>query len=102
MVDAAAEKPLVTITGVTGFIGAITTKLFLEDGSYRVRGTVRDRNNQTKMNPLKQTIGEELFAQLELVEADLLNEESVAAAISGSTFVAHTASPFVLEDPEDE
>ena len=95
MVDA-GEKPLVTITGVTGFLGSMTAKVYLEDGSYRIRGTVRDCNNATKINPLKQTLGEELFAQMELVEADLLNAESMAAAIVGSTFVVHTASPFVL------
>ena len=38
---------------------------------------------------------------MELVEADLLNAESMAAAIVGSTFVVHTASPFVLQNPPD-
>ena len=99
MVDAA--KPLVTITGVTGFLGSQTAKVYLEDGSYRIRGTVRDCNNATKIDPLKKTLGDELFAQLELVNADLLNEESISAAIAGSTYVVHTASPFVLANPED-
>ena len=103
MVDAnAGDKPLVTITGVTGFLGAQTVKVFLEDGSYRVRGTVRSKNNATKIDPLKKTLGEELFSQLELVEADLLNQESIEAALAGSTFVVHTASPFVLSNPDDE
>jgi len=100
MVDGA--KPLVTITGVTGFLGSMTAKYYLEDGGYRIRGTVRDVNNATKINPLKSTLGEELFSKLELVEADLLNQESISAALSGSTYVIHTASPFVLQDPEDE
>ena len=95
------EKPLVTITGVTGFIGAWTAKYYLESGQYRIRGTVRSTGNATKINPLKQTLGDELFGQLELVEADLLNQESIANAISGSKFVVHTASPFILGDPED-
>ena len=43
MVD--VEKPLVTITGMTGYIGAETTLQFLQDGGYRIRGTVRDKNN---------------------------------------------------------
>ena len=100
MVDA-GEKPLVTITGVTGFLGSMTAKVYLEDGSYRIRGTVRDVNNASKIDPLKQTLGEELFNQMELVEADLLNAESMANAIVGSTFVVHTASPFVLQNPPD-
>ena len=52
MVDA-GEKPLVTITGVTGFLGSMTAKVYLEDGSYRIRGTVRDVNNASKIDPLK-------------------------------------------------
>ena len=44
MVDA-AEKPLVTITGISGYIGSHVALLFLKDGGYRVRGTVRDPNN---------------------------------------------------------
>ena len=35
------EKPLVTITGVTGYLGSHTCLAFLKDGSFRVRGTVR-------------------------------------------------------------
>ena len=57
MVEANA-KPLVTITGVTGFLGSTTAKLFLEDGNYRIRGTVRDTNNAAKIDPLKKTLGE--------------------------------------------
>ena len=43
-----------------------------------------------------------LFDQIELVEADLLKEQSLFEAISGSTFVVHTASPFVIAPPKDE
>ena len=45
------------------------------------------------MNPIKSAFGD-LFNQLEVVEADLLNEDSLAAACEGSTYVVHTASPF--------
>ena len=102
MVDENTTKPLVTITGVSGFIGSMTVKCYLEDGSYRVRGTVRDVNNAVKMDPLKKTLGEELFNRLELVQADLLDQASIDTALAGSTYVVHTASPFVLKDPEDE
>ncbi len=72
MVDA-SEKPLVTITGVTGFIGSMIAKYFLEDDSYRVRGTVRDKNNAIKMEPLRKTLGDELYNKIEIREANLLN-----------------------------
>jgi len=52
------EKPLVTITGVTGFLGTWVTKMYLEAGSFRVRGTVRSLNNASKIDPLKKTLGE--------------------------------------------
>ena len=51
------EKPLVTITGVTGFLGAWVTKEFLEAGTFRVRGTVRSTSNAAKIDPLKKTLG---------------------------------------------
>ena len=69
-------KPLVTITGITGFLGAHVCLLFLKDGSYRVRGTVRSKTNTSKIDPIKKAYGE-LFDQLELVEADLLNDASM-------------------------
>ena len=70
------QKPLVTITGVTGYIGAHVCLLFLKDGSFRVRGTVRSKANAARVEPLKKAFGE-LFDQLELVEADLLDDASM-------------------------
>ena len=93
MAEAAAEKPLVTLTGITGYIGAETCLQFLKDGGFRVRGTVRDKTNEAKLAPIREAFGE-LFEQLELVEADLMNEESLITACAGSTYVVHLASPF--------
>jgi dihydroflavonol-4-reductase len=87
-------KPLVVITGVTGYLGSQTCLTFLQDGSYRVRGTVRSTSNASKMAALKNGFGEELFEQLELVEADLNDEASIIAACEGADYVVHTASPF--------
>ena len=100
MVDG-AEKPLVTITGITGYLGGQTCLAFLQDGSYRVRGTVRDKNNQAKLQPLRDSFGD-LFNQLELVDADLTNDASLAAAVTGATYVVHTASPFFFGDSYEE
>jgi len=97
----AEAKPIVTITGISGYIGSEVTALFLRDGGYRVRGTVRDKNNAAKIDPLKAAFGDELFAQLELVEADLMNEESLVTAIAGSTYVVHVASPFFMGKDEE-
>ena len=70
------QKPLVTITGITGYLGAHVCHHFLKDGSYRVRGTVRSKTNTSKIDPIKKAYGE-LFNQLELVEADLLDDASM-------------------------
>jgi len=56
MVDA-GNKPIVTLTGITGYIGAETCLQFLRDGSFRVRGTVRDRNNEAKVAPIRESFG---------------------------------------------
>jgi len=83
---------------VSGYIGLNVLKLFLEDGSFRVRGTVRGLNEK-KLEPIKTAMGA-LFADLEMVEADLLDADSLAKAIVGATFVVHTASPFPLKNPK--
>lgn len=51
------DKPIVTLTGVTGYLGSKVCERFLEDGSFRVRGTVRDKNNQAKLAPLREAFG---------------------------------------------
>jgi len=98
MVDA---QPLVTITGVTGFLGSQIAAVFLKDGKYQVRGTVRSKTNAAKIDPLKAGLGD-LFDKMELVEADMLDEATVLKACEGATYVIHPASPFAPQLPEDE
>ena len=95
----AGDKPIVTITGITGYLGAETCLQYLQDGGFRVRGTVRDRTSEAKVAPIREAFGD-LFNQLELVEADLMNEQSLIDAIQGSTYVVHTASPFFMSQDE--
>jgi len=45
--------PIVTITGITGFIGSWVGLLSLQSGKYRVRGTVRSTSNIAKLDPLR-------------------------------------------------
>jgi len=75
--------------------------VFLKDGKYRIRGTVRNMSNPAKIDPLKKAFGE-YFDRLELVEADLLDEQSILDAIAGSTYVIHTASPFFFQTKTKE
>lgn len=95
------SKKKVVITGITGFLGSQVCDSFLKDGSFEVRGTVRDKNNEKKLAPLKKAFGDN-YNKLELAEADLLKPESVDEAIKGCDYVVHTASPFPLSFPDDE
>ena len=77
-----SDLPLVVITGVSGYIGSWVAKVFLDSGKYRVRGTVRDVSNQEKLEPVLKGIGDN-SCQLELVNADVLNYESLTNAWKG-------------------
>ena len=90
-----ASKPLVTITGISGYLGSHVCLQFLKSGKYRVRGTVRNKDDEAKMADLKEAFGA-LFSKLELRNADLMNAESIEAALEGSQYVVHVASPFVI------
>ena len=96
-----SEKPLVCITGISGYVGSQVCLYFLKDGKYKVRGTVRNTKRPEKLEPLKKAFGE-FYDQLELVEADLDNEQSIIDAIAGCTYVVHTASPFPITKVKDE
>ena len=96
-----SSKPIVLITGVSGYLGSHVGLVFLKDGNFTVRGTVRDTKNEKKILPLKKAFGE-LFDKLTLVEADLENKESIFNAVKGANFVVHTASPFPLKAPKTE
>jgi nucleoside-diphosphate-sugar epimerase len=52
------KKPVVLITGVSGYLGSHIALEFLKDGGFTVRGTVRDLNNEKKITPLRQAFSE--------------------------------------------
>ena len=65
------------ITGISGYIGLFVLREFLRNGNFRVRGTIRNKN-EAKIKPIREAVGEALFEQLEIVEADLLNADSLS------------------------
>jgi len=93
------DKPIVVVTGVSGYIGCHVFKKFLDDGSFRVIGTVRDKDNAERLAPMKKLLGEDI----ELRNADLLNADSIDKAVEGATYLVHVASPvsLVCENSED-
>ncbi len=77
------SRPGVLITGATGFTG-MSLALALAAGGYPVRALVRDR---TRAEPLEK-------AGVTLLEGDLLEPDSVRAAVTGVDTVYHLAAVF--------
>ncbi|KAJ7964855.1 Cinnamoyl-CoA reductase [Quillaja saponaria] len=86
----------VCVTGAGGFIASWIVKLLLEKG-YSVRGTVRNPDDPKNAH-LKELDGAQ--ERLTLFKADLLDLESLKAAINGCNGVFHAASP-VTDNPEE-
>ncbi len=57
---------------MSGFLGNHVCKMFLEDGTYKVRGTTTNPNNKDKIDSIKQACGDYHYEkELELVKLDL-------------------------------
>jgi nucleoside-diphosphate-sugar epimerase len=97
---ASESRPLVLVTGATGYIAGHCIRELLEHG-YRVRGTVRSLADPRKTEHLRR-IATQLGGTLELVEADLTSDRGWREAVAGCTYVQHVASPFPAEVPRDE
>lgn len=92
---------MVLVTGASGYVGSHCIKQLLEAGEYRVRGTIRSLKNEAICQGLNSLVPDAKFP-LQLVEADLLVEESWKNAVNGCTYVLHVASPFFVERPKNE
>ncbi|XP_022084150.1 NADPH-dependent methylglyoxal reductase GRE2-like isoform X3 [Acanthaster planci] len=90
----------VLVTGASGFVASHVVQQLLQT-EYNVRGTVRSLSNETKVKHLKSMCGNSR-SPLELVEADLMNQESWISAVKDCRYVLHIASPFPVSSPKDE
>ena len=70
-------KVTVGVTGASGYIAGEVIHQLLQRG-YRVKGSVRSLNDESKVQHLKQ-----LFPEVELFEADLLKEGSFDEGLKG-------------------
>ena len=95
----AGDVPLVLVTGASGFIATHIVQQLLVKGKVKVRGTVRSLKNEEKVKPLQEMVPDATYP-LELVEADLMNEESWKEAVRGCSYVYHVASPVPLVMPK--
>ncbi|WP_460703695.1 SDR family oxidoreductase, partial [Myceligenerans halotolerans] len=87
------------VTGATGFIaGHVIEELLTHD--YRVRATVRSLHDPARTAHLR-ALADRTGGDLELVEADLLDDAGWPEAVDGCTSVLHMASPFPPAPPRD-
>lgn len=94
------ENTKVLVTGVTGFVGSHTAIALLNKG-YQVTGSLR---SMKRADSIKTAIAAhtENIDKLDFVEADLLSAADWDKATQGIDYVMHVASPFTLEQPDDE
>lgn len=83
------------VTGANGYIAMHIVDQLLKQG-HHVRGTVRSLNDQEKVESLRK------LGPVELVEANLLDGESLKKAVRGMDVVLHVASPVTVNAIEED
>jgi len=86
--------PLVCITGITTFVGCQICLAFLQNGGFKVRGTMNDIKNRKMLKQLNKAYGS-LYENLEIVQANIYMESTLHQAFKGCQYVIHTETPFV-------
>ncbi len=92
-------KPLVLVTGATGFIAKHIIAELLRRG-HPVRGTVRRLDKSDDVRRAVTRAGADA-SELTFIAADLLSDTGWDQAVAGVTHVLHTASPFPIQQPDD-
>jgi len=97
---AGAEMEKVLVTGGSGFIGLHCIQQLLDQG-FQVKTTIRSDTRQMEIvNAMTKHSSHP--ENLEFFVADLLHDAGWNEAVSDCQYVLHVASPFVIENPEDE
>ncbi len=89
----------ILVTGATGYIASWVIKNLLEQG-HTVHSTVRDLNKTHTFQHLTD-IAAKSTGNLELFQANLLEEGAFDVAMQGCEIVLHMASPFVVTNYKD-
>ncbi|KAE9598646.1 putative cinnamoyl-CoA reductase [Lupinus albus] len=93
---------VVCVTGASGAIGSWLVRLLLERG-YTVHATIQDLKDEKETKHLEAMEGAK--SCLHFFQMDLLDSDSIAAAIKGCAGVFHLACPNIIgqvKDPEKE
>ncbi|MBS1660766.1 MAG: aldehyde reductase [Bacteroidetes bacterium] len=94
-------KPLVLVTGGTGFVGIHCILQLLQQG-YKVRTTLRSLKRKEEVFAMLREGGIHSFENLSFVEADLTRDDNWDTAVGDCTYILHVASPIHLELPKHE
>ncbi|XP_057782581.1 cinnamoyl-CoA reductase CAD2-like isoform X1 [Salvia miltiorrhiza] len=92
------EGEVVCVTGASGFIGSWLVHFLLHRG-YAVRATVKNLGDERETKHLEAMEGAD--SRLRLFQIDLLDYDSIVAAVSGAAGVFHLASPCIIDQIED-
>lgn len=88
---ASIVKPVVAVTGASGFIGSHIVNVLLQHG-YHVRALVRDPSDETKVAHLRKLVVAGCPGTLQLMAGDLLKKGDYDKAFNGASAVIHTAA----------
>lgn len=90
----------VLLTGISGFLGGHLALALLKAG-YSVRGSLRNIGKAEAVRDTLRRAGADI-SRLEFVELDLMSDKGWDKAMDGVRYLQHTASPFVIDLPEDK
>jgi dihydroflavonol-4-reductase len=86
-----SNKDCAFITGASGFIGSAVARKLVSAG-FNVRALVRRRSPRTNLDGL----------EIEIVEGDMLDKDTVVSAAKGARYVFHVAADYRLWAPDPE
>lgn len=96
----AQQTDRVLLTGISGFLGGHVA-LGLLNAGYIVRGSVRNLDKVEAVRATLKRAGADV-SRLEFIALDLLSDKGWDEAMEGVRYLQHTASPFVIDLPEDK
>ncbi|UPK43960.1 MULTISPECIES: SDR family oxidoreductase [Paenibacillus] len=95
------NKPLVLVTGGSGFI-AVHIIVKLLEKKYRVRATLRTMSRQDEVKAMIISGGVTHIENLSFVQTDLTSDNNWDSAVEGADYVIHVASPTPNKIYKDE